>query len=92
MSLSIRWTNQFRKDYKKVQKSGLDINKLKDVIKQLSEQTPLPEHYKVHQLLGNYNGYRECHIQPDWLLIYYVDNENLILVLSRTGTHSDLFG
>lgn len=91
MSLMVHWTNQFKKDYDKAKARGLDTKKLDEVIIKLSNQEPLAENYRDHKLTGDYKDYRECHIQPDWLLIYYVTSDKLILVLSRTGTHSDLY-
>ena len=90
--LDIVWTNQFKKDYKVAIKRQLDISLLDDIIRKLARGEPLPEKNKDHFLTGNWSGHRECHIQPDWLLIYPIENDLLILSLSRTGTHSDLFG
>ena len=90
--LDIVWTNQFKKDYKVAIKRQLDISLLDDIIRKLASGEPLPEKNKDHFLTGNLSGHRECHIQPDWLLIYRIENDLLILTLSRTGTHSDLFG
>lgn len=87
----IRPTAKFQKDLKRVAKRGYDISLLKDVIKALAAGEPLPEKNKDHPLSGNYAGCRECHITPDWLLVYEVDGNNLILYFTRTGTHSDLF-
>ena len=84
-------TTQFKKDLKKAQKRGYDLELLKYVIKKLSDGETLDEKYKDHPLIGNYSNRRECHIQPDWLLIYQIVESDLILVLTRTGTHSDLF-
>ncbi len=89
--LNLRYSNKFKKDYKLIQKRGYKIDKLKEVITILREQKSLPEKYQDHALMGNYVGFRECHIEPDWLLIYKIENDELLLVLSRTGTHSDLF-
>ena len=91
MSKQVIWSNQFKKDYKLAMKRGLPIEELDNVIRLLAEDDPLPEKYKDHDLSGSWKGFRECHIQPDWLLIYRVFNNNLILSLSRTGSHSDLF-
>ncbi len=91
MKLDIVWTSQFKKDYKLSIKRGLNINLMDDVIRALSQGEILADKYKDHALTGNWNGHRECHIQPDWLLIYRVDDSVLILTLTRTGTHSDLF-
>lgn len=80
---------QFKKDVKKIQKRGKDTEKLKILLKLLIEGNILPPEYKDHALLGNYNGCRDCHIEPDWLLIYRYEGMNLHLI--RTGSHSDLF-
>ena len=89
--LKIVPSNQFRKDLKLANKRGFDLKKLKNVIDDLSNEIPLAEKHKDHSLTGNYKGLRECHVEPDWLLIYKVENEELELFLFRTGTHSDLF-
>ena len=91
MSKQIIWSSQFKKDYKLAMKRGLPIEELDNVIRLLAEDDPLPEKYKDHDLSGNWKGFRECHIQPNWLLIYRVFNNNLILSLARTGSHSDFF-
>ncbi len=91
MMLSLKTTTKFKKDYKRMKKQGKDLSLLQKVIDDLLAEKILPEKYKDHSLAGNYLGFRECHIQPDWLLIYAVDHGQLILTASRTGTHSDLF-
>lgn len=91
MSRDIVWTSKFKKDYKAMIKRDLDINLLDDVIRLLAHGDTLPPQYNDHLLSGNWKGFRECHIAPDWLLIYSIENNNLVLVLSRTGSHSDLF-
>ena len=91
MSRDIIWTSKFKKDYKAIIKRNLDINLLDDVIRALARGDILPQQYNDHALSGNWKGFRECHIAPDWLLIYSIEDNNLLLVLSRTGTHSDLF-
>ena len=88
---SIRPTTKFQKDLKRLKKRGLDMSLLTDVIKKLAIGEPLSEKNRDHQLTGNYGTCRECHITPDWLLNYEVDGEELILYLTRTGSHSDLF-
>ena len=87
------FSGQFKRDYKVALKRGLDPKKLEEVITLLCAETPLPERYRDHALVNsrNYKDMRECHIQPDWLLIYKVVRETLILELIRTGSHSDLF-
>ncbi|MBO6086744.1 type II toxin-antitoxin system YafQ family toxin [bacterium] len=89
--LEVRYSKKFSKDQKLIAKRGYNIQKLKDVIALLRTDKPLPPKYKDHALSGNYITYRECHIEPDWLLVYKIENDTLTLVLSRTGTHSDLF-
>lgn len=89
--LKIRYHASFKKDYKKIVRRGYDIRLLENVVKKLAAGEPLPEKNRDHNLSGDYSGCRECHITPDWLLIYEVDNGELILYLTRTGTHSDLF-
>ena len=91
MSKQVIWTTQFKKDYKLAMKRGLPIEELDDVIRLLVEDDPLPDRFRDHDLSGNWQGFRECHIKPDWLLIYRIFDNNLILSLSRTGSHSDLF-
>ena len=88
---SVKPTKQFKHDLKLVQKRGYDMQKITDVIKKLAAGEALPEVNRDHALSGNFKGCRECHIEPDWLLIYEVEDDNLILYLTRTGTHSDLF-
>ena len=89
--LEIILSNRFKKDLKLAQKRGYNLDLLNEVVETLARQEPLPEKNRDHSLIGDYIGFRECHIQPDWLLVYRADNEELILFLSRTGTHSDLF-
>ncbi len=91
MKYTVKPTSRFQKDLKLINKRGYDTNKLRTVIKLLTDGVELPLNYKDHSLRGNWGGCRECHIEPDWLLIYEYDNGSLILYLSRTGTHSDLF-
>ena len=87
----LKTTAQFRRDYKLAKKRGLDLGLLETVIDTLLAERPLDKRYKDRPLNGLYAGFRECHIQPDWLLIYAVDRGQLVLTASRTGTHSDLF-
>ena len=89
--LTLHTTSQFRKDYKLAKKRGYNLLLLEEVLDTLLNDEPLDAKYHDHALTGNYLGFRECHILPDWLLIYAVDNGTLILTASRTGTHSDLF-
>ena len=88
---SIRPTTKFQKDLKRIEKRGYNISLLTEVIKKLANGEQLPEKNMDHNLLGEYGGCRECHITPDWLLIYEIADDELILYLTRTGTHSDLF-
>ena len=92
MNRDIVWTTQFKKDYKLAVKRKLDISLLDDIIRALSRGETLPEKNKDHSLSGNWAGHRECHILPDWLLVYRIEDNVLVLTLARTGTHSDLFG
>ncbi|WP_281681252.1 type II toxin-antitoxin system YafQ family toxin [Synergistes jonesii] len=92
MRLDIVWTTQFKKDYKLAIKRHLNIELLDDIIRSLSRGETLPEKNRDHAMTGNYAGYRECHVQSDWLLIYRVDGNVLTLTLTRTGTHSDVLG
>ncbi len=89
--LKMQTTTQFRKDLKRVKKRGYNLSLLESVLSVLLREETLEDKFRDHALTGNYVGFRECHIKPDWLLIYSVDNGNLILTASRTGTHSDLF-
>lgn len=87
----IKLTSQFRRDYKRAMKQRRDIALLDDAIRLLAMGATLPDAYRDHPLSGNWKGHRECHIAPDWLLIYKIDNGILVLTLTRTGTHSELF-
>lgn len=91
--LKIEYQGQFKKDFKLAQKRGCDIAELQKVVAILASEQPLPAKYRDHALTDTkeYQGVRECHIQPDWLLIYKIFNDRLILRLIRTGSHSDLF-
>lgn len=89
--LDLVTTTQFRKDLKKLRKRGADIRMLDFVIQTLREEKFLAEKHRDHALVGNYIGFRECHIAPDWLLVYAIDEGKLILTASRTGSHADLF-
>ena len=92
MNRDIVWTTKFKKDYKLAMKRHLDIEQLDDIIRALSRGETLPEKNKDHELSGDWAGHRECHIQPDWLLVYRIEDDVLVLTLARIGTHSDLFG
>lgn len=89
--MKIKYHHSFKKDYKLMKKRGFNLDKLKYVINQLVNGNSLEDKYRDHALTGDYKGFRECHIEPDWLLIYQIKDEELVLVLSRTGSHSDLF-
>ena len=89
--LTIRYSTRFKKDYKLVKKRGYNVKLLEEVLDILCAEQPLPQQYRDHSLTGNYEGHRECHITPDWLLIYKIENGEMLLSLTRTGTHSDLF-
>ena len=88
---TVKPTTKFQKDLKRAQKRGCDMSLITDIIKKLASGEALPERNRDHALSGDYSGCRECHITPDWLLIYEIYNEELILYLTRTGSHSDLF-
>lgn len=89
--LTISYSSRFKKDFKVVKKRGYDTALLEEVLDILCAEQPLPQKYRDHALTGNFIGHRECHITPDWLLIYKIENDELMLSLTRTGTHSDLF-
>ena len=89
--LDIQYEKSFKKDFKRMVKRGANPSLLEEVVTILANEQPLPDRYRDHSLSGNYSGYRECHILPDWLLIYRVFQDRLVLVLTRTGTHSDLY-
>ena len=89
--LKIVVSNQFKKDLRLAKRRGLDINKLSKVVNTLASNQRLEKRYHDHSLTGNLSGFRECHIDLDWLLVYRIDREELILLLFRTGTHSDIF-
>ena len=89
--LSLKTTTRFRKDYKRLKKQGKDMNLLQIVIDDLLAEKVLDKKYKDHALVGDYVGFRECHILPDWLLIYAINHGQLLLTVIRTGSHSDLF-
>lgn len=90
MKYKIQPTTRFKKDMKLIHKRGYDIRLLENVVDLLALGLELPYRYRDHQLTGNLAGHRECHITPDWLLIYKIEEDALILELMRTGTHSDL--
>lgn len=91
MIYEVKPTSRFQKDLKRMQRRGYNIALIMEVVKQLAAGETLDEKFKDHSLHGNYLGCRECHITPDWLLIYEINGKELILYLTRTGSHSDLF-
>lgn len=88
--MNIVWTGQFKKDYKRVKKQGKDLNDLRFVVAMLARRQSLPPKHRDHNLSGRWHKHRECHITPDWLLIYRITVNDLIL--ERTGSHPELFG
>lgn len=91
MKYEIQRTTQFKRDYRMAKKRGCDMSKLQTVITLLANGEELSREYLDHDLKGRYSGYRECHIEPDWLLVYKITDSVLVLTLYRTGSHSDLF-
>ena len=89
--LTIVRSNRFLKDLRLAKKRGLDLSSLEEFVNKLANQEKLDEKYHDHPLSGDYSDFRECHIKPDWLLVYTIDDEELELFLFRTGSHSDLF-
>ena len=90
--LGFKTTKQFEGDYRLMVKRGKDIKELKTVMRQLVNQRPLESRYHDHALTGNLRGHRECHIEPDWILIYRIDRDLQEITFVRTGSHADLFG
>lgn len=88
---TVKFTAAYKKSYKLMKKRGLDLNLLDKVVDELRQGNPLDEKYKDHLLKGEYAGFHECHIKPDWLLIYLIEDNILTLTLVNTGSHSDLF-
>ena len=91
MKYEIKFTTQFKKDLKLAKKQMKDLDKLFEVVEVLANGGTLDAKYRDHDLSGNYTGTRECHIEPDWLLVYEIREKVLVLMLNRLGTHSDLF-
>ncbi len=91
MKYEVKFTSQFKRDLKLAKKQGKDVNKLFDVISTIAEGRKLDEKYRDHNLSGDYVGCRECHVEPDWLLVYEVMDKVLVLMIYRVGTHSELF-
>lgn len=92
MKYRIEYSTTFKRSYKRAQKRGLPMNELNDTVRILADGRKLPAKYRDHALTGQYKRCRECHIQPDWLLIYRIQERLEILDLIDTGTHADLFG
>jgi mRNA interferase YafQ len=86
----VKRTVQFKRDYRLAKKRGQDLKLLQEIILMLADGKPLPEKNRDHPLIGDWKGFRECHITPDWLLVYKLEDDILVLTLTRTGTHSDL--
>ncbi len=91
MKYNVKVTSKFKRDLKIAIKRGCNMKLMDYVVDNLATGNSLDPKFKDHALTGNYNGYRKCHITPDWLLIYKINNNDLILYLTRTGSHSDLF-
>ena len=89
--LKLYQTKDFHKDLKRLRRRGYDMSKLDEILAKLQNEEPLAPKYRDHAMKGDCKGYRDCHIEPDWLLIYKINNNELILTALRTGTHSDLF-
>lgn len=88
---TVKFTSDYKKSFKKIKKRGLDTSLLDEVIDKLRKGKKLEAKYQEHILTGNYKGFYECHIKPDWLLIYYFQKDVLVLTLVDTGSHSDLY-
>ena len=91
MIYTLKFTTAYKKSYKLMKKRGLDLSLLDEVVDVLHRRLTLDEKYRDHELTGSFKGFRECHIKPDWLLIYLIENDVLTLTLVDTGTHSDIF-
>ena len=91
MMYDVKYTSRFKKDYKRLKKRGWDMDKLLDAIDILRSGMEMPPEYKDHPLRGDYEGHRDCHIEPDWVLIYFKSESTLVLSMTRIGTHSDVF-
>jgi mRNA interferase YafQ len=89
--LRLKRTAQFKKDVKLAKRRGKDIERLMNVIRLLVSQSEMPHELRDHELVGSFKGHRECHIEPDWLLIYLIEKDMLILTIVNTGSHADLF-
>lgn len=89
--LTVRQTSQFKKELKKARKQGKEMDTMDKAVSLLQNREPLPPKFKDHALTGNWEGYRECHLSPDWLLIYLIEDDVLVLTLTRTGSHAEIF-
>ncbi len=87
----VKFTSSYKRDYKRMKKRGMDISLLDAVVDTLRQGIPLNSHFHDHPLSGNFQGFRECHVKPDWLLVYMIENDVLTLTLVATGSHVDLF-
>ena len=88
---TVKYTSRFKKEAKRAEKQGKNMALLKTTAALLSSGEPLPPKFKDHALTGNWEGYRECHLSPDWLLIYLIENDDLVLTLNRTGSHAEIY-
>lgn len=91
MKFEVKFTSQFKKDLKAAKKQGQKLEDVYEIVEMLANGEPLPAKNRDHELSGDYKSYRECHVRPDWLLIYKIEEECLVLLLYRLGSHSDLF-
>lgn len=91
MKYKVDFTNQFKKDIKKAEKQGKNIDNLFQVVGRIANGEPLDQKYRLHRLSGEYEGCYECHVEPDWLLVYKIYESTLVLLLTRLGSHSELF-
>lgn len=91
MKYEVRFTTQFKKDLKLANKQGKNTDKLFEIVERLANGEALEAKYRDHELSGSYQGCRECHVEPDWLLVYEIFNDVLVLLLNRVGSHSELF-
>jgi len=90
--VKVKTTKQFEKDFRLMVKQGRNTEKLKAVMKRLADEESLDMRYKDHKLIGNLEGHRECHIEPNWLLLYRIKQNERAIIFVRTGSHSDIFG
>ena len=91
MKYAVAQTSQFKRELRRAVRRGFDLAAIRDVVHQLAEGKALPPRHRDHALTGHFSGFRECHIAPDWLLVYLIDGKTMTLTLTRTGSHSDLF-